>query len=102
MSLWSHPDGEGDERGEEDGQRRDAAQVQHEAHAAQCRQVGAHPAEHDLTYRGAELCKTGDMQMTWGECWGEAVEVRLTMMGHGLTLDGATCIMNDFSSFHFN
>lgn len=53
--LGRHPDGEGDEKGEQHCCWRHAAQMQHDAEAAHSCQVGADSAEHDLPNRCAEL-----------------------------------------------
>lgn len=77
-----HPDREGDQQGQYSRRRRQAAQVQHDPHAAQRRQVGAGPAADDLPHSCAEL---QERDVT--------VRVRHRLWNSGLrswgTLDGA-------------
>lgn len=65
-----HPDGEGGQQGEQG--RPGAAQVQHDPHAAQRRQVGARPAAHNLPHRRAELQERGETVRMGGclQSWG--------------------------------
>lgn len=79
-----HPDGEGGQQGEQG--RPGAAQVQHDPHAAQRRQVGARPAADDLPHRRAELQERGET-VRMGVClqiWG--------LLGGGGEGRGGNCL----------